>query len=125
MEDLSALGLVFAPVAVIEPLRDLCQYLPNDVLGDVLLLLATPPDDLSKVTLLAVLHDYVDPLILLVNDPVIVADNVWVAKFSEDVHFRDNLLLLFLTHGAKVELLPDHDLSVALPPDLAHLPEGS
>lgn len=118
-----ALALTFAPMAVVEPLRDLSQNLPDHVLRNVLLLLSAAPDYLSEVPLLAVLHYDVDLLILLVNDAIVVADNVRVAKLSEDVHFGHDLLLLFLAHGTEIELLPHHNLAVTLPTDLAHFPE--
>lgn len=123
VKDLGALALAFAPMAVVEPLRDLSHNLPDNVLRNVLLLLSAAPYYLSEVPLLAVLHDDVDLLILLVNDAIVVANNVRVAKLSEDVHFGHDLLLLFLAHGTEIELLPHHNLAVTLPTDLAHFTE--
>ena len=72
---------------------------------------------------MAVLHDDVDSEVALVDAPIVVADDVRVVQISQNVDFGNDLLLLFLSHLAIVQFLPDENASITYPSDLAHIAE--
>ena len=110
-------------VAERERTGNLCEHFPDEVFTDVFLRRDTLLDDFRQIPALTVLHNDVDSEIPLVDAPVIVADDVGVVEVSQDVDLRDDLLLLFLTHLAIVQLLPDQNPAVTDAFDLAHVAE--
>ena len=53
------------------------------------------------------------------NVPVVVADDVRMTKFSEDVDFSDKLLFFFFRHAAVVEFFPDKSAAIRLSANFA------
>lgn len=107
MEDLVVLG-----VEEVDGLEDLREDLPDGVLLDAPVLLAEPADEHGQVSLLAVLHDDLEVLLLLVDDVVVLLADVGVFDALHDVEFVEHLLLLAFVHLALEDFLLDLDLLV-------------
>ena len=67
-------------------------------------------DERREVAALAVLHDDVEGGVRAVDDAVVVVDDVPVLQLAQQVHLRDEHLLLRLRHRSVVQLLPDDNL---------------
>ena len=88
-------------------MSDLSKYLPYEGLRHEFILSLLLLYQLSKVSLLAVLHDNVDFHLFFVNDSVIVPHDVGVSKFPQNIDFRDELLFFFFRHFPVVEFFPN------------------
>lgn len=77
----------FVVVALHQSRDHLCEYLPDDLLGDVVLGPATLLDHASHIPTRAVLHDDVDSGLFAIHDAVVVLDDVGVVQFAQDVDF--------------------------------------
>ena len=95
--------------------RDLCDSLPDFLLRDVFFLLFKAFNQLCHVATLTVLHYDIDLCLLLVNYAIVIADNIWVMKLTEDVNLADKLLFLFFVHPAVIEFLPYEDTAIGFP----------
>jgi hypothetical protein len=89
-------------VAEVESGDDLGENFPNELLLDVFFVAEAAFDNLLEVATLAMLHNYVDFEVSLVDAAVVKADDVRVLKVTQDVYLRDDLLLLFVVHFAVV-----------------------
>lgn len=93
MQDLASLD---APiVALSERQQYLHEYFPNDVLGDKILVLLALLDELGHVTILTVLHDDVDLLLLPQVYAFDILDDVRVIQLAEAVDLAHDLAALF------------------------------
>ena len=104
-------------MAVVETRNDLCEYLPNKILDHVLLSLDAPLNYLLQVASFAILHDNVDLQVAFVDAAFIKAHYIRMLKVAQNIHFRNDLLLLFVVHFSIIELFPDENAPVALPTD--------
>jgi len=89
-------------VAEVESGDDLGEDFPDELLLDMLLIAEAAFDNLLEVTTLAVLHDYVNFEVSLVDTAVVKAHDIGVLKVTQDVDLRYDLLLLFIVHFAVV-----------------------
>jgi hypothetical protein len=96
------LWLVLSIVAIVEPTYNLRECLPNELFVNLLLILKAPFYYFLQITILAVLHDDVDRLGLLVNESIMILDDVFVLQIAQNVHFRNNLRLFLVVHARVV-----------------------
>ena len=61
----------------------------------------------------------------LVNNAVVVLHDERVSQPPQNVHFRDEKLLLVVPHRAVVDFFPGQYFAIRLAPHLAHDPKGS
>lgn len=93
-------------VALPERQKNLHENLPYDILGDVVLVGFALLNELGHVTVLAILHDDKDLLLLPDIDPFDVTDNVWVVELAQTINFANYLTALFFRQMPIVYLLP-------------------
>lgn len=93
-------------VDVVEGDHELLEDLPDDLLGHVLVGLAALFDKAGDVAVLAVLHDDVDLLVVLVDDAVLLAHYLFVIQLAQDVNLVYKLLAFLLVHLVLDDLLP-------------------
>jgi hypothetical protein len=110
-------------VAVKQAKCNLRKYLPYYIFSYMLLSLSAAPYNLREVALFAVFHYDVDLVVLFVDYAVQISDYMRMIELSKYVDLLYELHFSFLTHLAILKLFPHHDLTVTLPPDLAHLSE--
>lgn len=78
--------------------NNLRKNLPNEFFTDEVVRLNTSLNNLLKIATLTVLHNDIDFEVAFVYYSVIVADYVRMLKFSQNIDFRNNLLLFFFIH---------------------------
>ena len=115
MQDTTSL---FFSMAGIEGTCYLSDCLPYLLFRDVFLLFLEPFDQLCHIAPLAVLHHDVDLGLLFIDYAIVIADNIRMMKFTEDVDLADQLLLFLFIHLAIVEFLPDEDAAIGLSTNL-------
>ena len=93
-------------VAEIKSAYNLRENFPNKFFAYKVVTLKALANNFLEVSALTILHDYENLHISFINDAVVVANNVWVPQLSQNVHFRNNLLLFFLVHFSIVEFFP-------------------
>ena len=77
------------PVAMMQSHGDLSEEFPYNILSDRFIWLFAQLYNLSEIPLLAVFHYYVDLLIVLVDDAVIVSYDMGMIKLLEDIDLWD------------------------------------
>ncbi len=77
------------PVAMMQSHGDLSEEFPYNILSDRFIWLFAQLYNLSEIPLLAVFHYYVDLLIVLVNDAVIVSYDMGMIKLLENIDLWD------------------------------------
>ena len=60
---------------------------------------------------------------ILVNHSIVVASDIGVAEFAQNVDLRDEELFFALTHRPIVNLFPDEELVVGRSPHLGYFTE--
>ena len=90
----------------------------------MILRFSTPSDKLLKVTTITKLHDNEYFSSLFIDYSVVIFDYISMVKLPQYIDFRDNLLLLFLTHYAIVEFFPHKSLPIAYPLHFLNLAEA-
>ena len=88
----------------------LCEDAPNIFLLGKLIPGNERLYDLAQVSTIAVLHVDMEFLRRLEVFPVVVTDNVWMAKGIEDTEFRLELFPLFMRHTNVADLFAAHFL---------------
>ena len=101
-------------MAEIESTNDLRKNFPNEFFTNVIVSLDAAFDYFLQVTTLTILHNYVDLKIWLVYNSVIIAHDVGVLQFPQNIDLRDNLLFFLFIHLAVVQFLPDKHFSIRL-----------
>jgi hypothetical protein len=101
-------------VAEIESTHDLRKNFPNELLANIIISLDAAFDYLLQVTTLAILHYYVYLKVALVHYSVIIAHDVWVLQFPQNIDFRDNLLFFLFVHLSVVQFFPYKHLAIRL-----------
>lgn len=77
------------PVTMMQSHGDLSEEFPYNILSDRFIWLFAQLYNLSEIPLLAVFHYYVDLLIVLVNDAVIVSYDMGMIKLLENIDLWD------------------------------------
>ena len=121
MDDSSSLPIV----AVMQSADNLGGQFPDNVFIDGILFLSGIFDQLAKVSSFTVLHNDVHDLSLLIDDPTLVLDDVWVWKFFEDIDFGYELLFLVVLHLTVTDFLGDENFVVWSPGVLFDQAEGA
>lgn len=100
-------------VAFLESEKYLHENFPNYILSDKVLLCFALLDQLSHISILAVLHDNEKLLLFLFYNFFVVLNNVCMPKFRQSIYFANQLLLFSFLHPSVVNLFPTEDLAIA------------
>jgi hypothetical protein len=126
MDYLSNVVSFFFLMAYPQSLQKLREYLPNNILWDIVSFLFTFLNQLGHVPILTIFHNNVNSLCFLINYSTnnikiticllfIILDNVRVVKLAEDVDLIHDLYFFSFIHFTIVNLFPDQDLAIRLP----------
>ena len=79
------LYLIASPMTMMQSQGDLSEEFPYNIFSYLFIRLLAQLNNLCEIPLLTVLHYYVDLLIVLVDNAVIVLYDVWMIELLEDV----------------------------------------